>query len=119
MQSYSLNTSDHAVLARRVCMIAVLGSRTAISIVGILYNFFTLRLVSVILGSILAVIGFLFVGWCLAKIGEAEGVRLVMGSRVVCFFQSCHSTGTSLPKLSSVKCIQTCVQRLHSGARKS
>ena len=85
LSSYSLRTSDKAVLARRICMIAVLGCRTAISIIGILYNVFTLRLVSLILGVIFAVLGFVFVGWCLAKIGEAEGERVVFGNRVVCY----------------------------------
>jgi hypothetical protein len=85
LSSYSLRTSNKAVLARRICMIAILGSRTAISIIGILYNVFTIHLISLILGVIFGILGFLFVGWCLAKIGEAEGVRVVFGTRVVCF----------------------------------
>lgn len=51
----------------------------AISIITILYNALTLHLISVILGPIFAIIGFLFIGWWLGKIGEAEGTRIVIG----------------------------------------
>ncbi|KAF2681812.1 hypothetical protein K458DRAFT_371751 [Lentithecium fluviatile CBS 122367] len=82
LNSYSLRTSDKAVLARRICMIVVLGCRTAISVLGVIKNAFGMRIVSLILGIILGILGFLFVGWCLAQIGEAKGVRVVFGKRV-------------------------------------
>ena len=41
------------------------------------------RLVSLILGTIFAVIGFFFIAWCLAVIGDAQGYRKVFGFSVV------------------------------------
>lgn len=72
------------MLARRICMIAILGIRTAISIIAIIRDVWGARIVNLIVGSILAVLGFLFIAWCLAKIGDAKGHRKVLGIRVVC-----------------------------------
>lgn len=85
LSSYSLKTSDTAVLARRICMITILGLRTAMSVLAIIYDAYGRRLVSFILGVILAVLGFLFIAWCLAVIGEMKGYRKVLGARIVRF----------------------------------
>ncbi|PSN71802.1 hypothetical protein BS50DRAFT_235928 [Corynespora cassiicola Philippines] len=82
ISSYSLKTSDKAVLARRICMIAILAIRTAIAVLSIIGNAWGARVVSVIVGTILGVIGFFFIAWCLAKIGDAQGYRKVLGVRV-------------------------------------
>jgi len=79
LSAYNPITPDKAVVARRVCMILILLLRTAISILSVVVA----RLVWFYLGSILAVIGFFFVAWCLAAIGEARGQRKVLGVHVV------------------------------------
>lgn len=81
--AYSLKTSDMAVLLRRICMWIVLALRTFLSILAIIVDAYGGRLVSMIVGIILAVIGFLFIAWCLATIGEAKGRRRVLGIMVV------------------------------------
>ena len=83
LSSFSLATSDKAVLARRICMIVILGLRTAINIWDIVVSAITLQLGWLIVGIILGVLGFLFIAWCLARIGEATGYRRVLGARIV------------------------------------
>ncbi|KAI1770680.1 hypothetical protein F4818DRAFT_257037 [Hypoxylon cercidicola] len=78
-EAYSLDTSEPAVLARRICMITTLGVRTALSILGFFFNAYSGSIAGLVVGSILAVIGFFFVAWCLARIGEAQGTRKVFG----------------------------------------
>ncbi|KAK7449922.1 hypothetical protein CaCOL14_010143 [Colletotrichum acutatum] len=81
-ESYNLKTSDKAVLLRRICMIIILGIRTAISIFGIVYDVTHAQIVSLILDIILGILGFLFIAWALAVIGQAEGRRKVLGVMV-------------------------------------
>ncbi|KAF2184226.1 hypothetical protein K469DRAFT_688728 [Zopfia rhizophila CBS 207.26] len=82
LQSYSLHTSDKAILSRHICMILILLVRLCLSILSVVGNAWGSAIVSFVLGSILAVLGFLFIAWCLAKIGEAQGHRRVLGMRV-------------------------------------
>ena len=82
-EAYNLKTSDTAVLLRRICMWVVLILRTFLSILAIIVDAYGGRIVSMIVGIILAVIGFLFIAWCLATIGEAKGRRRVCGVMVV------------------------------------
>ena len=81
--AYNLKTSDMAVLLRRICMWIVLVLRTFLSVLAIIGDAYGGRIVSMIVGIILAVIGFLFIAWCLATIGEAKGRRRVLGIMVV------------------------------------
>ncbi|KAI0377300.1 hypothetical protein F5Y04DRAFT_182167 [Hypomontagnella monticulosa] len=81
-EAYSLATGDLAVMTRRICMITTLGIRTALSILGVLFRAYSGSIGGMVIGSILAVLGFLFVAWCLAKIGEAEGTRKVLGTNI-------------------------------------
>ncbi|KAK7936669.1 uncharacterized protein PG986_015107 [Apiospora aurea] len=81
-QAYSLGTADKAQLCRRVCMWAILLVRTAMSILGIVRDALAAHFVSVIIYSILAVLGFFFIAWCLAMIGEVRGRRRVLGVMV-------------------------------------
>lgn len=90
VDSFSLNTSDKAVLARRICMLAVLGVRTAMSVLSIILEAFGIHLVGLIIGIILGLIGFFFIAWCLARIGDAEGSRKVLGARIVSCGRSLH-----------------------------
>ncbi|KAI1372547.1 hypothetical protein F4677DRAFT_247507 [Hypoxylon crocopeplum] len=81
-ESYSLATDEKAVLARRLCMITTLGVRTALSILGVFFRAYSGSIGGMVVGSILAVLGFLFVAWCLAHIGEATGTWKVFGINV-------------------------------------
>ncbi|KAF6821747.1 hypothetical protein CMUS01_11360 [Colletotrichum musicola] len=81
-EAYSLKTSDKAALLRRICMIIILAIRTAMSVLSIVRDIIASQIVSLIIGIILAVIGFLFIAWCLACIGQAEGRRKVLGIMV-------------------------------------
>lgn len=64
-------------------MLVVLGIRTAISVLAIIGDAWGGRLLSLILGTIFAVLGFFFIAWCLAVIGDAQGYRKVFGFNVV------------------------------------
>ncbi|EFQ33872.1 hypothetical protein CGRA01v4_10768 [Colletotrichum graminicola] len=81
-EAYSLNTADKAVLFRRVCMYITLGARTAMSVIGVVGDIAHGRVLGAVLGVILGAIGFLFIAWCLAVIGQAEGRRKVLGVMV-------------------------------------
>ncbi|KAI1398301.1 hypothetical protein F4819DRAFT_39113 [Hypoxylon fuscum] len=81
-EAYNLHAADKAILARRVCMITTLGVRTALSILGVFFRAYSGSIGGMVVGSILAVLGFLFVAWCLARIGEAQGTRKVFGANV-------------------------------------
>ncbi|KAK8108459.1 hypothetical protein PG984_014260 [Apiospora sp. TS-2023a] len=81
-EAYSLNTSDKAQLCRRICMWAILLVRTAMSVLGIVRDALWGHFVSVVIFSILAVLGFFFIAWCLAQIGEVRGRRRVLGIMV-------------------------------------
>ncbi|KAI4863433.1 hypothetical protein F4820DRAFT_427071 [Hypoxylon rubiginosum] len=78
-EAYSLYTSDPLALARRICMITTLGVRTALSILGFFFGAYGGSIAGLVFSSIFAVIGFFFVAWCLARIGEAQGTRKVFG----------------------------------------
>ncbi|KAF3064348.1 hypothetical protein GL218_01110 [Daldinia childiae] len=77
--AYSLHTSDMRVLARRISMITTLGIRTALSILSIVFDAYNNFISGMVIGIIFSILGFLFVSWCLACIGEAEGTRRVCG----------------------------------------
>ncbi|TKW48893.1 hypothetical protein CTA1_4417 [Colletotrichum tanaceti] len=81
-EAYSLRTADKAVLFRRICMYVILGIRTALSVIGVVRDITHARVAGFIIGIILGVIGFFFIAWCLAVIGQAEGRRKVLGVMV-------------------------------------
>ncbi|KAL0938449.1 uncharacterized protein CTRU02_205059 [Colletotrichum truncatum] len=78
-EAYSLKTSDKTVLLRRICMYIILGIRTALSILSIASDIIHGNVAGWIIGIILAILGFFFIAWCLAVIGQAEGRRKVLG----------------------------------------
>lgn len=85
-KAYDLRTGgDTKALLRRIAMCLALVIRTFLSILGIFRNSYGSILVSAIVGTILTILNFFFIGWCLAKIGEAEGQRRVFGKLVVSF----------------------------------
>jgi len=68
-------------------MWVVLLVRTLLSILSIVRRAYGGYVVSLAVGLILAVVGFLFIAWCLAVIGEARGSRKVCGVVLGrCFF---------------------------------
>jgi hypothetical protein len=85
MEAWTLATDDKQERMRRVYMWTTLLTRTAVSVFGLLSRYILpMPLIGMNVGSflvhtILAVLGFFFVAWCLAKIGEATGTRRVFG----------------------------------------
>lgn len=84
LSSYSLQTSDKAVLARRVCMLTILLLRTAISVKEVVWAAIRLNIAWLIINIVFGIISFFFVAMALEKIGEAQGRRKVLGILVVC-----------------------------------
>lgn len=88
-------------------MITTLGVRTALSILGFFFGAYGGSIAGLVFSSIFAVIGFFFVAWCLARIGEAQGTRKVFGismvrtsvlflpARYAHILNSCRADGTS------------------------
>lgn len=79
LSSYSLQTSDKAVLARRVCMLTILLLRTAISVKEVVWAAIRLNIAWLIINIVFGIISFFFVAMALEKIGEAQGRRKVLG----------------------------------------
>ncbi|KAK9795114.1 hypothetical protein SCARD494_05185 [Seiridium cardinale] len=78
--SWSLQTNgDTALLMRRLCMWVTLVVRTFNSILGLVIGLYGGNIGGLIVGSILAVLGFFFIAYCLAGIGSVQGSRRVMG----------------------------------------
>ncbi|KAK3939218.1 hypothetical protein QBC46DRAFT_355240 [Diplogelasinospora grovesii] len=69
-------------ICRRLCMWIIMLLRTFMSVLNITSNAFGQRVVSLVLGILLAIISFIYVGWCLAVIGEAQGSRRVCGVNI-------------------------------------
>ncbi|KAF4971601.1 hypothetical protein FZEAL_9802 [Fusarium zealandicum] len=81
-RAHSPTTSSKTVLFRRISMILNLFFRAFLSIVGIFRHPYGTVLLSVIVGTILTILNFFFIGWCLGKTGEAEGQRRMFGKLV-------------------------------------
>ncbi|KAK5115153.1 hypothetical protein LTR85_009911 [Meristemomyces frigidus] len=77
--AYSLATSDKGLLAWRLCMIVILGERTALSILEGVRDKSGFRPASMSIEIGIAVVGCFSVAVCLARIGEVRGVRKIMG----------------------------------------
>lgn len=74
------NTRDKQTLFRRLAMIFVLFIRTAMSVLALVSVILAMDIAAIVIYTILAVIGFWFVAWCLAEIGDAQGERRVWES---------------------------------------
>ncbi|KAK3113022.1 hypothetical protein LTR53_010111 [Teratosphaeriaceae sp. CCFEE 6253] len=82
LHAYSLRTRARPVLLRRLCMWLTILTRLVLSILNILTGGYGGSWVaSVVVGTILGLIGLVSVWWCLATIGEAEGTRRAFGLR--------------------------------------
>ena len=68
---------------RRICMILTLASRTLLDVLGLWNNIVGLRVLGIVISLILGLIGFFFMAFCLATIGDAEGETVVMRRNVV------------------------------------
>ena len=100
-EAYDLRTSDRALFLRRLAMGSILVIRTFLSILSIFRQAWGGFLASVIVGVILTILNFFFIGWCLAKIGEAEDERRVFGKLVVSEYRrgKAHATLRNLQTL--------------------
>ena len=65
-------------------MIFILFIRTAMSALAVFGAVVSGNIAAIVIYAILAVLGFWFVAWCLALIGDAVGERKVLGRMVVC-----------------------------------
>jgi hypothetical protein len=82
--SYSpLNRPTNADTLRRVCMILTLASRTLLDVLALYENIMDMKVLGALISLVLGLISFFFVGCCLARIGDAEGERMVMRWDVV------------------------------------
>ncbi|KAF1965669.1 hypothetical protein BU23DRAFT_519303 [Bimuria novae-zelandiae CBS 107.79] len=79
ISSYSLKTSDKAILARRICALTILILRTALNIRDIVWSAITGKIFWLVINIVLGIIGFFFIAWALAAIVEAQGRRKVLG----------------------------------------
>ena len=68
---------------RRICMLIVLACHTAFDVVSILSKPIAQMPATILVKTVLALIGFFFLAGCLIAIGDAEGERLVVGCRIV------------------------------------
>jgi hypothetical protein len=83
-RSYDLrNCPDKATLFRRIAMIYTLFVRTGMSTLALVSAIRAMNIGSIVVYAILAVIGFWFIAWCLAVIGDAQGERRIMGKSIV------------------------------------
>ncbi|KAK7947903.1 uncharacterized protein PG986_008789 [Apiospora aurea] len=81
--SWTLDTGgDLPALLRRLCMWVTLATRTALAVLALIFLFVGFEIGSFVLNIILDVLGFFFIAWCLARIGDAVGERRVMGTLV-------------------------------------
>ena len=68
---------------RRVAMILTLACRTLLDVINLYRHVMSLQILGIVIALILSLIGFFFIAWCLATIGDAEGERTVMKYDVV------------------------------------
>ena len=68
---------DRRLLMRRIYMLGILLIRTVTSVWDVVK--FHRSIAGLIVAIILAIVGFFFVAWCLATIGNASGHRKVLG----------------------------------------
>lgn len=87
--SWSLDTGgDAPALFRRLCMWVTLATRTALAVFSLIFLFVGFEIGEFIIQCILDVLGFFFIAWCLARIGNVVGERRVMGTLLVSCFTS-------------------------------
>jgi hypothetical protein len=75
--------SDKRTLFRRLAMIFILSFRTGMSVWALVGAIRAINIAAIVIYAVLAVIGFWFIAWCLAEIGEAKGERRVFGKLIV------------------------------------
>ncbi|KAK8094890.1 hypothetical protein PG997_001575 [Apiospora hydei] len=72
--SWTLDTGgDLPALVRRLCMWITLATRTALAVLALIFLFVGFEIGSFVVNIILDVLGFFFIAWCLARIGDAVG----------------------------------------------
>jgi hypothetical protein len=68
---------------RRICMVTTLAIRTALDLYALYILMRRLAWMDFVLTFGMDAVAFVFIGWCLSVIGEADGGRIVLGVRVV------------------------------------
>ncbi|KAK8038683.1 hypothetical protein PG993_007094 [Apiospora rasikravindrae] len=81
--SWTLDTGgDAPALMRRLCMWITLATRTALAVFSLVFLFVGFDIGGFVVNIVLDVLGFFFIAWCLARIGDAVGERRVLGTLV-------------------------------------
>ena len=84
LASYNpLHCPDKRTLFRRLAIIFIILFRTAMSALVLSDAIWAMDIAAIVLYIILGIIGFWFIAWCLAEIGEAKGERRVLGKLIV------------------------------------
>lgn len=74
MRSWYFNGTWQTIV-RRSCMWAIIILRTVMNILAISYNTLGSKVVSMVCGTLLGILSFIFVFWCLTMIDRAHGHR--------------------------------------------
>jgi len=78
------NRSSTTDRLRRICMICTLGTRTLVHCLSLYRNLIAGDILEFVITLVSSVIGFFFIGYCLAVIAEVDdGERMVLGYNVV------------------------------------
>lgn len=73
---------------RRIYMITIITTSTIAGVFMLCTYLWRGNLLSFVLGLGMDAVAFIFIGWCLFVIGEAEGERTVLGTTVVSYCPS-------------------------------
>lgn len=79
-EAWSLQTNgDYGLLTRRICMWVTLAVRTMTSVLGLVFSLYGGSIGGFVIGTVFTVLGFFFIAYCLAGIGNVQGTRRVLG----------------------------------------
>lgn len=95
------NCPDKTTLFRRIAMIYVLFVRTGMSVLAVVSAILAMNIAAIVIYVVLAIIGFWFIAWCLAVIGDAQGERRVLGRLIVSY-----RTYVVRPPIANLKCFR-------------
>ena len=64
-------------------MLIILAAHTLLDVIGLVLQIWSLNPFGFVISLIISLISFFFIAYCLVRIGEAEGERMVMKCNVV------------------------------------
>lgn len=64
-------------------MLTILALRTAMSVLSVTVSAMNGKIASAVIYALLGVVGLWFIAWCIARIGDCQGERKVLGVVVV------------------------------------